>query len=271
MSEYDDANAYYTFEEVMKVLGKKKSTLYREIEEGKIPFDLPTDKKIGMRFPKEGIDTIARRERKERADKRTIQLKFEPSTTADLWSAVDNARRLYGADDIISFERALEWRDINPDISMSVKQAKHFAGMVTFLPLDEAVIQILLRDDMRERDIPDGAIRQWTDPQISVYVAGIAVVSSENPQIDSIRGRFLLRHTIKWAITLTSQYDIKNWYGIGVTPEGQAILEALGFRETLSLEGGTRKGYVLNTALVQPTKLIQRYLVNMADHGKMET
>jgi predicted DNA-binding transcriptional regulator AlpA len=270
MSEQNSLNDDYTFEEVMKILGKKKSTLYREIEEGKIPFYLPAEKKIGMRFPKEGIDAIAKRERREKAEKRTIDLKFVPSTTADLWAAVDNARRLYGPDDVISFERALEWRDVNPDISMSVKQRKLLAGMVTYLPLDEEITLALLRDNMRERDIPDQAIRQWTDPQISVYVAGIAAILSGNKQVDRQRGRFLLRHAIKWAITLTAQYDIKNWYGIGVTKEGQDILSALGFREVLSLEDGERKGYVLNSATIQPTKLVQRYLRNMESHDQLE-
>jgi hypothetical protein len=255
----------------LKILGRKKSTLYREIEEGKIPFDLPSEKKIGMRFPKEGLDTIAKRERKERSEKQSVHLRFEPSTTSDLWSAVNNARRIYGPEDIISFERALEWRDINPDISMSIKRGKVLAGMVTFLPLDEAIVLALLRDDIRERDIPDEAIRQWTDQQISVYVAGIATISSENQQLNSLYGRFLLGHAIKWGIVLTAQYDIKNWYGIGVTSEGQQILKALGFQEILSLEDGMRKGYVLNSATAQPTRLVRRYLGNSESQNKMET
>lgn len=263
MHEHNDPNDYYTFNEVLKILGKKKSTLYREIEEGKIPFELPSDKKIGMRFPKEGIETIAKRERKERSEKQSVYLKFEPSTTADLWSAVNNARKIYGPEDVISFERALEWRDINPDISMSVRQGKALVGMVTFLPLDEEIVLALLRDDMREHDVPDQAIHQWTDQQISVYIAGIATIPSGNQRLDSLYGRFLLGHAIKWGIVLTAQYDIKNWYGIGVTPEGQQILNALGFHEILSLEAGARKGYTLNSTITQPTRLIRRYLGNM--------
>src|SRR5712691_7839103 len=195
-----DSDRYYSFEETMKLLGKKKSTLYREAEEGKIPFDLPPDKKIGMRFPKEAIDTLVKRQRKEQASKRITHLRFEASTTSDLWTAVDNARRIYGPDDVISFERALEWRDINPDISMSVKQGKLLVGMVTFLPVEEQVILALVRDAMRERDTPDQALRRWTDPQISVYTAGIATVPTGKPQIDRQRGRFLIRHAVKWAI-----------------------------------------------------------------------
>lgn len=261
---------YYTAEEAMKVLGMKKSKFYQEVEDGRIPFELPPGRTIGMRFPKEGVDTLAKRGRKKPPRKQIVHLTFEPSTPADVWTAVNNARQVYGPDDIISFERALEWRDINPDISMSVKQGKLLAGMVTYLPLDEQLIRALLWDELRERDVPDQAIRQWTDPQISVYIAGIASVSSEDLQINSLRGRFLLRHAIKWAITLTTQYDIKNWYSIGVTPEGQAIAEALGFREILSLEGGKRKGYVLDSMIARPTKLVQRYLRNMEGETEQE-
>ncbi len=30
---------------------------------------------------------------------------------------------------------------------------------------------------------------------------------------------------LKWAVTLTQQYDIKNWYAIGATEVGQTMLE----------------------------------------------
>lgn len=257
------SNQFYTFDEVMNILGRKKATLYREIEEGKIPFWLPTGKKIGMRFPKEGIDIIAKRERRERVLKRVEPLRFVPSTTSDLWTTVDNARRLYGDDDSISFERALEWRDSNPDISMSVKLDGQCVGMVTFLPLDEQVIMALLRDEMRERDIPDQAIRQWTDPALSVYVAGIAIIASNDLLTNRQRGRFLLEHTVQWGITLSAQYAIKNWYGIGVTPDGQTILEQLGFRELIVLEDGGRKGYILDHMHAHPARLVQRFLARM--------
>jgi predicted DNA-binding transcriptional regulator AlpA len=264
---------YYTLEEAMNILGMKKSKFYDEVDAGRIPSELPPGKRIGMRFPKEGIDTLVKRERKKRSQKQAIHLTFEPSTTADIWTAVNNARQLYGPDDAISFERALEWRDINPDISMSVKQGKLLVGMVTYLPLEEQTILALLRDEMRERDIPDQAIQQWTDSQISVYIAGIASVKTGegDKQIDSLRGRFLLINAIKWAITVTTQYDIKNWYSIGVTAEGQAIAEALGFQEILSLENGKRKGYALNSILTRPTKLVRRYLRSMEGQIKMET
>src|SRR5258708_34142470 len=120
----------YTTEEAMKILGMKKSKFYNEIEAGRIPYELPPGKRIGMRFPKEGIDTLAKRERFLRARKQAVSLTFEPSTTADIWTAVNNARQLYGPDDSISFERALEWRAINHEISITVEQEKLLAGML---------------------------------------------------------------------------------------------------------------------------------------------
>src|SRR5579885_1001359 len=131
---------YYTLQEAMNILGMKKSKFYDDVDAGKIPFELPTGKRIGMRFPKEGIDILMKRKHKKRSQKQTLRLTFEPSTISDIWTAVNNARQLYGSNDVISFERALEWRDVNPDISMSVKQEKLFVGMVTYLPLDEQII-----------------------------------------------------------------------------------------------------------------------------------
>lgn len=55
------------------------------------------------------------------------------------------------------------------------------------------------------------------------------------------------------------QHDIKNWYAIGTTPEGQKILEALDFKLLTDLDEGERKGYVLE-ATTRPVKLISQFL-----------
>jgi predicted DNA-binding transcriptional regulator AlpA len=253
-------NDYYKLEEVKRLLGKSQATIYREAEAGLLPYELPDGKKIGMRFPKEAIDVIAKRERAEQAQRRTLHLSFVPSTPSDVWAAVSNARYAFGEDDSISFERALEWRDRNPDISMSVRQQKQFVGMATVLPLDESVISPLIHDKLRERDIPLEAIRPWTDTTLSVYVAGISIIQTGNAEVDRQRGRFLIYRTIKWCITLTSQYDIKKWYAVGTSPEGQGLLEQLGFQTIVSLDEGQRKGYVLEQMFKHPTKLAQRFL-----------
>ena len=103
------------------------------------------------------------------------------------------------------------------------------------MPIDESVILPLLHDKIRERDIPTKAIRQWTDPELSVYIATVTVKPSGRKQADKERGAALIRHTIKWALSLNRQYDIKNWYGIGATKEGQHLFESLGFQEIASL------------------------------------
>ncbi len=47
---------------------RRYSSKHKKIlREGKNPFGLPPDKKIGMHFPKEAIDILVKRQRKERA------------------------------------------------------------------------------------------------------------------------------------------------------------------------------------------------------------
>lgn len=257
-------DGYYDVADVARILEKSQASVYRDAKAGDIPFELPEGKKIGMMFPKEAIDVLTKRLRKQRTEQHALHLRFLPSTRADIWTAVKNAQRIYGLEDSISFERALEWRDINPDLSMSVKQDEELlAGMVTLLPLEEDIILALARDSMREKDIPDAAIRRWSDPDLSVYIAGIAVIPSGDRQIDRQLGRFLLAHAIKWAIMLSAECSIKNWYGIGVTPDGQSLLEELGFHEFLSLEEGKRKAYILDNMLSNPARLVQRFLARM--------
>ena len=58
------------------------------------------------------------------------------------------------------------------------------------------------------------------------------------------------------------QHDIKNWYGNGLTPEGQHLLEALGFQLLTNLEEGARKGYMLESK-AEPVRLISTLLKSM--------
>jgi hypothetical protein len=53
------------------------------------------------------------------------------------------------------------------------------------------------------------------------------------------------------------QFNIKNWYSIGATKEGQNILEELGFTEIASLYNGKRKGYSLDS-IRKPVSLINK-------------
>lgn len=246
---------YISAKEAMKILDLPNTTFYREVDAGNIPYVIDQGRKRGMRFPKEAIELHA--QMRKRSKRKAVHHAFTLATNADIWMAVENARRVYGEEDIIPYRKALEWREINDEMTMSIKEDGQFVGCTTFIPLDEQVIHNLIYDKIRERNIPNSAIKKWTDPKLSVYIASIAVQSTEDLNIDRERGAFLLRHTIKWAVTLSHQYDIKNWYGVGTTPTGQHILEQLGFQEIISLEEGERKGYILNN--VGNSKILQRF------------
>ncbi len=253
-------SAYYTAEEAAKALKMSHTTFHREVTAGHIPYEIDEGKKRGRRFPKEAINVHVLMSKAKKREH--LKLRFTLATNADVWQAIQNARRLYGDDDIIPYKKVLEWREINDEMTMSMKSGEKLVGCTTFIPSEENSILSLIRDEMRERQIPTNDIKKWTDPNLCVYIASIAVVSSGDENIDKERGSFLLRHTIKWAITLTHQYDIRKWYAIGTTPEGQTICETLGFTEILSLDNGARKGYIL-TDMKQPAKLLQAFANRM--------
>jgi len=54
---------YYTAEEAMKKLGKPRSTFFKEVENGLIPFELDPGRQRGRRYPKQAIDVLARRQK----------------------------------------------------------------------------------------------------------------------------------------------------------------------------------------------------------------
>lgn len=235
---------YITAKEAMKILDLPSTTFYREVEAGNIPYIIDQGRKRGMRFPKEAMELHAQMRKKRK--QKTVHHAFTRANNADIWIAIENARKIYGEDDSIPYRKVLEWREINDEMTMCIKEDGRFVGCTTFLPLDERMIHDLVYDRIRERNIPTAALKKWTDPKLSVYIASIAVQPSDDLNLDRERGVFLLRHTMKWAMTLSHQYDIKNWYGIGTTPIGQHILEQLHFQEITSLEEGKRKGYLLN-------------------------
>jgi hypothetical protein len=148
---------------------------------------------------------------------------------------------IYGDENVVSFARLLEWKRINSDIFMSIKERGERVGGITFLPLAESTIQALIDKKIKERNIPDWAIRKWTDPQLSVYIPNISINPSGNPRLDTERGTFLIRQAIRWAISLSKEYDIKNWYGIAATEMGEKLLQHLGFK----LIEGKEKAYIL--------------------------
>src|SRR5579859_5198677 len=254
---------YYTAEEAMKKLNKPRSSFFREVENGLIPSELEPGRQRGRRYPKKAIDILARRgNTKKTKEKDLSELLLAPSTVADLWAEVQIGTELYGEDDIVPFDILLEWRDINDEMFMHLKDRGQSVGYSSLMPMDESILNTLVHDKIRERAIPLQAIKQWTDKQISVYVTSITIKPSGNKALDRKRGKYLIRQTVKWALSLNRQSSIKNWYGIGATKEGQYLFERLGFKEIASLYDGERKGYYIDN-IQQPVKLINELLAEM--------
>src|SRR5215469_109254 len=251
--------SYYTAEEAMRKLNKPRSTFFKEVENGLIPFELEPGRQRGRRFPKQAIDILARRQQPKYKHKGPTHLIFSPSSPADMWTEIQIGISLYGEDDVVPYDTILEWRDINDEMHMSVKDRGQVVAYSCLMPLEESIMLPLIQDTIRERDIPSKAIRQWTDPHLSVYISSLTVKPTGNPNRDKEVGRFTIKHTVKWALSLYRQFDIKNWYGIGATPEGQKLFEALGFTEIGSAQGEKRKGYLLQD-VKNPARLINMFL-----------
>src|SRR5579859_544749 len=232
-------------------------TVYRKAKSGDIP---SVGTRPNIQFPKAAIDALAEIGTEE--SKENNKLSFTPSTIADAWIKQEITAQPYDDEDVVPFKTLLAWRKRNDELSMNLKEGNKILGWTTFLPLDEDVIMALIRDEIREKDIPLQAIRKWTDNNLSVYVPIIEVIPSGNAIRDGRRGMYLISKTLRWALLQTIQHDIRKWYGIGVTPEGQGLLEMLGFKLVASLDNGKRKGYVLETK-AEPVRLIGHMLEKM--------
>jgi excisionase family DNA binding protein len=246
---------FYSAEEAMKRLNKTKTIFYELVKNGEIPFEIEPGRKRGKRFPKAAIDVLAETE-KNPSEKSTLS--FTLQTVAELWEGMEITKTLYNnPEEEVPFKRLVEWRNVNSEIFMSLKEGDKLVGGVTFLPIDDRVANALVNGEIRDKDISPRSIKRWTDSNLSVYIPTIEVLPSGNPHRDKERGMFLLRHTLRWGVILTFQHDIRKWYAVGATEDGRNILEALGF--TRVHEDDSRSGYILETKR-EPVKLIASYV-----------
>ena len=228
---------YYSAEEVMNMLKKTRSTFYREVEDGTIPSELEEGRKRGRKFPKEAIDAHAR----ILISKDKPKLTFGQTTNSELWASYQNHFNLYEVEDIVTYDRLLEWREANPNIFMSAREGGKRIGGVTIMPIEEDVILALIDGKIREQNIQSWAIHKWSDKNLTVYIPSISIHHTGNKEKDREYGQFIIKYAIRWALQLNKQYDIKKWYGIAATPEGEKLLKHLGFKKI----EGKRDAYLL--------------------------
>jgi len=251
---------YYKPEEVMELLGISKATLNRRAEDGTIPSELEEGRKRGRKYPKEAIDAHVKLLKRKEGN---AKLTFGLATNSELWASYQNHFRLYEPEDIVTYDRLLEWREANYDIFMSAREGgKRIAG-VTMMPLEEDVIKSLINEEVREQNIPPEAIREWTDKNLTVYIPSISIHHTGDAQKDRDRGRFIIRSAIRWAISLDRQYDIKKWYAVAATPEGKKLVEHLGFEKI----AGKRDAYLL-TDLKKATKPIKAFIDRLEEESE---
>lgn len=228
---------YYTPEEVMKLLDISKATLNRRAEAGDIPSELEEGKKRGRKYPKEAIDAHIKLQK----PKDNRKLTFGPTTNSELWASYQNHFRLYEIEDIVPYDRLLEWKEANSDIFMSAREGGKRIGGVTIMPLAEDTIKSLIEEKIREKVIEQWNIRKWSEKNLTAYIPSISIHHTGDDQRDRERGMFIIRCAIRWAISLDKQCDIKKWYAIGATPEGKKLVEHLGFKKI----EGKRDAYLL--------------------------
>lgn len=253
------ADQTYNAKEAMGKLGLPITTFYRKVREGEIPY---SGKRPNMRFPKEAVDALAELDRDNEDESK--KLSFKLSTVADIWKKQELTRQLTGTEEAVPFKTVLEWRKKNPAISTHVREGDTILGWATFLPLEEEVILNLVAESIKEKDIAPQFIKKWGAKRLSVYIPGIEIIQTHNSIRDKAIGAYLLKQTIKWALTLSAQHDIKSWYSIGTNPEGQKILEALGFKRISTSEAGRHIVYKLDN-ISKPSKLLKGFLQSMSD------
>lgn len=251
---------YYGLEDVMKKLHKSKSTVLREAKAGLIPSELEKGKLKGRRYPKSAIDVLAELDSEKIAKKKKPHFEFSLSTPSDLWAELMLRQKLFGEKDVVSsYKRLMQWRISNEEIFASIKEDGQLVAFSSLVPLGEVIIRELIEGKITEIDIPLSAIKQWTEPQLSVYIVSFVAQPDSDKEKTRYRGMQLIRNTVKWALDIHNQYNIKDWYTISADKEGQKLLKRLGFTEIGGASDGEKKGYYLKDS-AKPTRFVSMFL-----------
>lgn len=240
---------YYTPEEVAELLKISKTTLNRRASSGEIPSELEEGRKRGRKYPREAIDVHIKR-MKPKSEKK---LTFGPATNAELWASYQNHFNMYEPEDIVAYDKLLDWKDTNNNIFMSAKENGKRIGGVTIIPLTEDAIKALIDDKIREQEIDLWDIRKWTEENLDAYICSISIHHTGNEKADRERGMFIIKCAIRWAISLSKRYNVRKWYAIPVTKEGRKLVQHLGFKKI----EGKRETYMVEDMddAVKPIKL----------------
>src|SRR5260370_7253408 len=99
--------AYYTAEEAMRKLNKPRSTFFKEVETGLIPFELEPGRQRGRRYPKQAIDILAGRQQTRQKQKGPSHLIFSPSSPPAILAEIQIGILLYRHDTIVSYPNLL--------------------------------------------------------------------------------------------------------------------------------------------------------------------
>jgi predicted DNA-binding transcriptional regulator AlpA len=225
-------SGFYTASEVMRKLGIGNSTLYHYVEQGKIKRVVPPDRKDGY-YIKADIDKMVRAKELFILQYSSSPSEFMKASEEDIQGIYDLCVSLYGATNIPSYERRLEWYRKNPEIYFVVKQDGIVTGFVSLLYLTDDVLRQIM-----ETDHPQPVRAE----HIRLFVPGepidnLFLTIGVRPGLDSTSHRQHGSHLITGTFDVLEDFarkgmPVKKLYATSRTTEGIKLCRDLGFKET---------------------------------------
>ena len=219
---------FYTASEAMKKLGLSKTEFHKRVGEGRIPKITPPGKKQGV-YPKRDIDALARviNEVFEQHDK----IVFSKSTIADQEQEMQIGIRNFGAEFITPLPERVAFQQKSEFTFWSLKVEGDVVGYVSMFHFPPAFLDDLLTGRKIERDITIREVLPFKRLEpFDIYIDVLAVDPLIPPkQRNWYAGVIVTRFADTLLNLIGNGYFIRKMYTVTATPEGDNIVNKLGF------------------------------------------
>jgi hypothetical protein len=230
----------YMASEAIARLSIPKSTFQKLVNAKKIPREVPYGRKEGY-YPKQFIDTLASHLQGKTSYEEVLALleRMAPSQPvlkgSTDWIRFDDLPfvqhldlELYGPDQAVDMSITYRWWEKNPymcRILFNEQDRRDVWGALTIMPLPEALIHRLLKQELPEREIKPEDILEYKPGHVyDGYVASVIIHPQRQTHL-----RSLIESVFDFWCQKYPEIRLQRLYAYGATPEGRRLIRHLYF------------------------------------------
>jgi len=219
---------FYTAKQAIEKLGLAPASFHRKVASGQIPKVTPKGRKQSV-YPKRDIDALAMAMNMVfEAPERIV---FSKSTPGDQLEEMQLGIRCFGEEYITPLPERIAFQEKSEYTFWSLKVNGRVVGYISIFRFPPAFLDDILTGRHIERDITVREVLRFKRLEdFDVYIDVLAVDPRLNPHERALYGGIIASRFANTILDLKNNgYQIKNLYTVTATPEGDNLVNKLGF------------------------------------------